>query len=91
MTVPVLSVGMEQLGDGDGPIDLHDYRHGLKLRKETRETSLWENKRGYACPACGEEFSGLFTSVKRHNTFTPGTATPFCIVREDDRILVFRH
>lgn len=82
---------MEQLGDGDGPIDLHDYRYGLKLRKQTRETSLWTNEEPFACPACGEPFEGLFTSEKRHNTFTPGDATPFCIVRDPDRILMFRH
>lgn len=82
---------MEQLGDGDGPIDIHDYRHGLKLLKETRETSHWDNRAGYACPACGEEFGQLFTSEKRRNTFTPSTATPFCLVRESERILLFRH
>jgi hypothetical protein len=82
---------MPQLGAGDGPIDIHDYRHGLKLLKETRETSYWENRRGYACPACGQEFEQLFTSEKRENTFTPSSPTPFCIVREADRILMFRH
>jgi transposase-like protein len=82
---------MEQLGGGDGPIDIHEYRHGLKLRKETRETSLWTNEAGYACPACGEAFTGLFTSEKRHNTFSPTGDTAFCLVREADRILMFRH
>jgi hypothetical protein len=82
---------METLGDGDRPIDIHGYRHGLKLRKETRETSHWENNDGFACPACNKEFQHLFTSEKRHNTFTPSSPTPFCIVREDDRILLFRH
>lgn len=82
---------MEQLGDGDGPIDLHEYRHGLKLLKETRETSRWENKRGYDCPACGDPFEGLFATEKRHNTFSATGETPFCIVREQDRLLMFRH
>jgi hypothetical protein len=82
---------METLGDGDGPIDVHDYRHGLKLLKETRETSLWTNKKGYACPACGKPFEQLFTSEKEHNTFDPSSVTPFCIRHEADRILMFRH
>jgi len=82
---------METLGDGDGPIDLHEYRHGLKLRKRTRETSLWSNERGYACPACGERFAGLLTSEKTHTSFAPDGAAPFCVVREPERILVFRH
>jgi transposase len=82
---------MEQLGDGDGPIDIHDYRHGLKLIEETRETSLWNNKQRYACPACGKPFEQLFISEQSHNTFNPGSATPFCIRHEADRILMFRH
>lgn len=82
---------MEQLGDGDGPIDLHDHRHGLKLLRETRETSHWENKRPYACPACGEEFAEIFVSEKRDNTFTPSSPVPFCIRHEEDRFLMFRH
>lgn len=82
---------METLGDSDGPIDLHEYRHGLKLLKETRQTSYWENKQGYACPACDKPFEQLFTSEKRHNTFSPSTATPFCIVHEDNRLIMFRH
>ncbi len=82
---------METLGDDDGPIDVHDYRHGLKLLKETRDTSHWANKKGYACPACGKPFEQLFVSEKTDNTFTPSSVTPFCIRHEPNRILMFRH
>jgi hypothetical protein len=82
---------MERLGDDQGPIDVHEYRHGLKLRTQTRTTSHWENKRGYACPACDAAFEELFISEKRHNTFDPPSADPFCIRHEADRILLFRH
>lgn len=82
---------MEQLGDGDGPIDIHAHRHGLKLHKETRETSHWENKNDYACPACGKAFEHLFVTEKRHNSFSPSSSRPFCLRRERDRILLFRH
>ncbi|MFB6164952.1 MAG: flagella cluster protein [Haloarculaceae archaeon] len=82
---------MERLGDGDGPIDVHEHRHGLKLHRETRETALWENKAPYACPACGEAFEQLYVTEKRDNTFSPSRATPFCVRREPERLLVFRH
>lgn len=82
---------MERLGGEGGPIDIHEYRHGLKLRRETRETAHYENREGYACPACGEEFDQLFATEKTHNSFDPSTARPFCVVREPDRLLLFRH
>jgi hypothetical protein len=91
MVRSVVTGGMELLGGDEGPIDIHEYRHGLKLHTETRETSQWENKRGYGCPACGEVFDRLLVTGKRHNSFSPSTADPFCIRRESDRLFLFRH
>jgi predicted RNA-binding Zn-ribbon protein involved in translation (DUF1610 family) len=81
---------MEQL-DISGGFDVHDYRHGLKLLQESRETKQLENRGNeFTCPACGKRFDRLFISKKRTNTFDdPGT--PFCIARTDTKLLVLTH
>jgi uncharacterized Zn ribbon protein len=70
--------------------DVHEHRHALKLRKDTGDAQLWENKKGLDCPACEEEFSDLLISEQRHNSFNPPDGR-FCVVRESDRIIVFTH
>jgi hypothetical protein len=70
--------------------DFHDYRSGLKLLKDDRETTHLENRDGFACPACGREFDRLLVSEKRENTFNspPG---PFCVVHTDHQIVLLTH
>lgn len=75
----------------DGDLDLHSIRHGLKLKRDTGSTRLFENRNEYACPVCEQVFQTIFASEERHNRFNPENAQPFCVVREDDRILVFTH
>lgn len=77
--------------DCDGRFDLHGARHGLKLLKDTGETTLLRNERGYACPACGKKFSGLYLSKRRENSFNPDSARRFCVLLEDDRFLMMTH
>lgn len=80
---------MEQLDVSDG-FDVHEYRHGLKLLREERETTHLANREDFRCPACGEPFEKLFVSEKRENSFgDPGTA--FCLVRTDDELLLLTH
>ena len=81
---------MEDLDVSDG-FDVHEYRHGLKLLREDRETLALANPEDrFACPACGEPFEKLLVSEKRANTFgDPGR--PFCVVRTDDELLVLTH
>ena len=80
---------MERLDVSDG-FDVHDYRHGLKLLTQDRDTKTLENREGFACPACGEAFDRLFVSEQRTNTFgDPGR--PFCLVRTDAKLLVLTH
>jgi hypothetical protein len=80
---------MEQLDVDDG-FDVHDYRHGLKLLQEGRETIHLENREGFACPACGQRFERLFASEKHKNTFG-NPDSPFCVVRTDEQILLLTH
>jgi hypothetical protein len=75
----------------DERLDFHDYRHGLKLLTETRETVHYRNENEYDCPACGHTFAAVYASEKRHNTFDPDSARPFCLRNEPDRLLVFLH
>ena len=81
---------METL-DVSGGFDVHDYRHGLKLIEETRETVHLANRDDrFACPACGEPFERLLVSEKRTHTFgDPGS--PFCVVRTDEKLLLLTH
>jgi hypothetical protein len=80
---------MEHLDVSDG-FDVHDYRHGLKLLTQDRDTMTLENRADFACPACGEAFDRLFVSEKRTNTFgDPGR--PFCLARTDAKLLVLTH
>jgi predicted RNA-binding Zn-ribbon protein involved in translation (DUF1610 family) len=81
---------MEQIDISDG-FDIHDYRHGLKLIRDDRETKQLENPADeFACPACGKAFDRLFVSEKQTNTFSdPGTA--FCIARTDEKTLLLTH
>ncbi|QGN06915.1 flagella cluster protein [Halorhabdus sp. CBA1104] len=80
---------MEQL-DVNGGFDVHEYRHGLKLLSEDRETMYLANREGFACPACSKPFEKLLISEKQTHTFNspPG---PFCLVRADDKLLVLTH
>lgn len=80
---------MERL-DIAGGFDVHDYRHGLKLIREDRETMHLENRDGFACPACGEQFEKLFVTAKRTNSFGKPDA-PFCLARTDERLLLLTH
>lgn len=70
--------------------DVHEHRHALKLRKDTGDTQLWENRKELDCPACEGSFSDLLISERRHNSFNPPNGR-FCVVRESNRILVFTH
>lgn len=76
--------------DVTGEFDVHEYREGFKLLKETRETMHLENRAEFACPACGKPFERLFVSEKRTNTFQspPG---PFCLARTPSQTLLFTH
>jgi hypothetical protein len=79
-----------ELLDADGGFDVHDYRHGLKLLRESRQTTHLSNRAGFRCPACGDPFDRLLVSGKREHSFDdPGS--PFCVVRTDDSLLVLTH
>lgn len=75
----------------EGGLDLHEIRHGLKLKRDTGSSTLFENRAGYACPACNRVFTTLYVSQERCSSFRPGQPTDFCVVRESDRLLLLTH
>ncbi|WP_436903266.1 DUF7385 family protein [Halovenus halobia] len=80
---------MDQL-DISGGFDVHEYRHGLKLIREDRETMQLANRDGFGCPACGKPFERLLISEDRTHSFG-NPDTPFCLARTDDQLLVLTH
>ncbi|MFC5279016.1 flagella cluster protein [Halorubrum rubrum] len=71
--------------------DVHEHRHALKQLRDAGDTSLWENRKAVACPACGEPFDRLFTTRQSATRFPENDGARFCLVREADAIHVFRH
>lgn len=71
--------------------DVHEHRHALKQLRDAGGTSLWENRDSVACPACGEPFDRLFTSRKAATRVPENDGAPFCLVRDDDAVHLFRH
>lgn len=72
-------------------IDLHEVRHKLKLVENTGTRELYENREGATCPVCAEPFDEVLASEERTHRFDPPRRIGFCVVREDDRLLVFTH
>ena len=72
-------------------LDVHAVRHRLKLRRDTGDAALYENRDGVACPACGDPFDELFVTERRSKRFDPDRPVAFCVVREDDRFLLCTH
>jgi len=81
---------MEELDISDG-FDIHDYRHGLKLLKEDRQTMQLANRdNDFACPACSKPFERLFITEKQTNSFGNPDSS-FCLVRTEEKILLLTH
>jgi hypothetical protein len=77
--------------DASGGFDVHDYRHGLKLLKQDRETTYLDNREGFGCPACGRAFDRLFVSEKEEVVFDSAPNGPVCLVRAPEKLLVLTH
>ena len=70
---------------------IHDYRRGLKLLRQDGATTLVENREGYACPACGEPFDRLLVTEQPAHSFSSAPPGPICVLRTDEKLLVFTH
>ncbi|MFB6130727.1 MAG: flagella cluster protein [Salinigranum sp.] len=72
-------------------LDIHAVRHRMKLVRDTGDTTLYENRDGVACPACGSPFDELLVTKQRENSFAPNRPVAFCVIREEDRLLFCTH
>jgi hypothetical protein len=70
--------------------DEHAVRHRLKLRRDTGESALYENRDGVACPVCGEAFDEFYATAGAES-FRPTVPVGFCVAHTDDRLLLFTH
>ena len=81
---------MTRLDVADG-FDVHDYRHGLKLRRQDGEAMVLENRDGFECPACGKPFELLFVAEASTVSFDSPPNGPICLVNADEQLLVLTH
>ena len=77
--------------DVDGGFSVHDYRHGLKLVQQDRDTETYENRDGFECPACGDPFDRLLVTEESTLSFDAAPNGPFCLARAPDSLLVLTH
>ena len=71
--------------------DQHAVRHRMKLLREDGDVTLYENRDGVRCPACGDPFSRLLLTERRTHSFDLGGTDRVCVAHEDDRLVVCRH
>jgi hypothetical protein len=71
--------------------DQHAVRHRMKLLRDTGETTLYENRDGVACPACGDPFDRLLLTERDAHSFDVAEGGTLCVRRESERLLVSIH
>jgi hypothetical protein len=71
--------------------DVHDHRRHLKQIRDSGDMKLFENREGVACPACGEPFDRLFSTSRTKTTFPENDGSPFCLLRNEEFVHLFRH
>jgi hypothetical protein len=71
--------------------DVHEVRHRLKQLSDDGDTKLFENRDAVDCPACGTPFGRLFVTRRPTMSFPENDGSRFCLVRDAERVLLFRH
>ncbi|TYT62654.1 DUF7385 family protein [Natrialba swarupiae] len=75
----------------DTDFDIHDHRHRMKLLRDTGGLSIFENRDDVRCPACADPFERLILIERQSTSFPEHTGAPFCLVRRENDIALFRH
>ncbi len=71
--------------------DIHEHRHQLKQRRDSGDTQLFDARDRIACPVCGEPFERLFRAERSAVQFPENDGARFCLVHNEEAILLFRH
>ncbi|MDR9380096.1 MAG: flagella cluster protein [Natronomonas sp.] len=72
-------------------LDIHAERHRLKQLTDDGDGTLFENRDGVDCPACGAQFVRMFATTRRTVSFPENDGSRFCFVRSDETVQLFRH
>jgi hypothetical protein len=75
---------------GEG-LDFEAIRHRVKLLRDSGTERVFENRDEVACPVCGVPFEEALASTSRTSQLTPGAGVDLCLVREDERLVIFTH
>ena len=71
--------------------DQHAVRHRMKLLRDDGDATLYENRDGVHCPACGDPFTRLLLTERRTHSFGLDDSERLCVARERDRLVVCTH
>lgn len=71
--------------------DIRAERHRIKQLTDDGDGTLFENRDGVECPACGSRFVRVFSTERRSVSFPENDGARFCFVRDDDAVHLFRH
>lgn len=71
--------------------DQHAVRHRMKLLTDDGDVTLYENRDGVPCPACGDPFDRVLLTRRDAHSFDVAGNETFCVTDEDDRLVVCTH
>ncbi|MGQ4555652.1 DUF7385 family protein [Halobellus sp. GM3] len=71
--------------------DQHAVRHRMKLLRDGGDVTLYENRDGVPCPACGDPFARVLLTERHSHSFGLADAERLCVTRDNDRLVVCTH
>jgi hypothetical protein len=71
--------------------DQHAVRHRMKLLRDDGDATLYENRDGVACPACGDAFDRVLLTERESHSFDVAGNERFCVRDEGDRLVICTH
>jgi hypothetical protein len=72
-------------------VDFEAVRHRVKLIEDSGRTRFFENRDGVPCPVCDEAFEEALATEDRQHQLQSMPEHRVCLVREDDRLVIFTH